>query len=117
MPVLMRTAKHMREERAMKSRFSPTWTVAEFRCPLDTPSAVRAAKKFIRAFRSCGGEVVSRGCGCGLLLGSPQKIESALLPLLPPDASMRLVGVTDAQFGQSETHWGKLRNALAVVAD
>jgi hypothetical protein len=98
----------------MKSAYSATWTFVSFSFPNDTKAAKSAAWKFTRAVKSqlpFGNLVISRGRGAGMLLGDYAKLQGLLVPLLPDDAELRLVPVTDKQIEKSLNFWGNMRKS------
>lgn len=93
--------------------YSTLWTSVAFYLPQDTKEAKAAARKFLRTIRGLGtangGLVVSRGRGAGLLCCRYDKATETLKAVLPPDAELRLVPVTDKQIEKSTILWGAVR--------
>jgi hypothetical protein len=98
------------------TKYSLSHTMLTWYYPTDCPGALAAAYKFKRAVLRLGGRI---GCkrGTTLIYGrSPERVEADLLPVLPPDGELRLLGVTDIQIQKSRNHWGKPRLPRTAVA-
>lgn len=102
--------------------YSTLWTHVYFELPQDTKEAKAAARKFLKVLRlqcggmGCGNVVVSRGRGAGLLCCRFDLAVERLTAVLPPDAELKLVPVTDKQVEKSRNFWGKARRAVTVAS-
>ena len=99
--------------------FDPAWSYVEFSLPQDTNEAKSAARRFLRALRSIGGKpfVVYRGKGACLILCRFERACERLSAALPPDATLRIVPVTDKQFSMSRTFFGVSRHCVATYGE
>lgn len=102
----------------MKSQFATSCVMIYWNCPTDTRAAQSAERKFRKALRALGagnvGRIV-RGTWC-TCWKSVDQAESALLPVLPPDGEIRIVGVTEKQMQLGRCHWGEIRTSPAAMA-
>jgi len=96
-------------------KWNPTYSLVYYDAPNDTAEARRALRRFMRAIRKLDTgapndwKISKRGRGWSLLTRKPKATEAALLPLLPPDGELRIMGITDAQAAQCRVFWGALR--------
>ncbi|HUV71453.1 MAG TPA: hypothetical protein VMW25_00445 [Clostridia bacterium] len=82
--------------------------------PYDTPAACKAAARFHRRMKKIGWDknfmphtkVYLRWFGG---FGKLEKLHTEVMSIVPPDAEIRIVPVTDKQFGKILTGWGKMR--------
>lgn len=96
----------------MKSqRYEPVWLFAFFDLPMDTPESRRDYTFFRKKLMGCGFTMMQfsvyvRYCS------SEQKANvhrTRIKKFLPPDGEVRLVSITDIQFGKMQIFHGKLR--------
>lgn len=93
------------------TRYSPVWLVAMFDLPTDTLEARRDYTFFRKQLLSCGFtmmqySVYARYCA------NEQKAQfqrRKIKSFLPPDGEVRLISITDVQFGKMQVFHGKLR--------
>lgn len=81
--------------------------------PNDTPDAkkeIRKFKKFITRNQYYTGAVMQfNGRFVGLIRGPFDKTAEDVKSLLPPDANIRLLGITDKQYEKSKSFFGEMR--------
>lgn len=95
------------------ARYDPVWLLAMFDLPTDTPEARRDYVFFRKKLLSCGFDmmqysVYARYCA------NEQKAQvqrRKVKSFLPPDGEVRLMSITDVQFGKMQVFHGKLRGA------
>ncbi|MFW6107504.1 MAG: CRISPR-associated endonuclease Cas2 [bacterium] len=95
------------------SEYRPVWLFAMFDLPVDT----KEARKEYRQFRK---ELIARGfmmlqfsvyARYYANLEASRAHRGQLEGLLPPDGQVRLLAVTDRQFGQMDVFYGKTRES------
>jgi len=97
------------------SGYSLSWLFVMYDLPYDTSEAKTAAAKFLRHLKKEGytklvdrGKFMIRHCGPGNAEKQIEKIKD----ILPPDAMVRILQVTDKQFGRMVNLWGKMRKGV-----
>jgi CRISPR-associated protein Cas2 len=93
------------------SGYRAVWIFTMFDLPVDTKSARKAYADFRKnllkdGFTMLQYSVYVRHCA------SEENADvhySRITNFLPDDGEVRLVTITDKQFGRMETHWGKMR--------
>ena len=96
-----------------KSPYQSMWLVALFDLPVDTPQSRRDYTFFRKKLLSCGFtmlqySVYARYCA------SEEKAKvqrQRIKKFLPPDGEVRVIGITDVQFGKMQVFHGKMRKA------
>lgn len=96
-----------------RSPYQGMWLVALFDLPADTPEARRDYCVFRKQLMGCGFtmlqySVYARYCA------SEEKAQvqrQKVKKILPPDGEVRVVTITDVQFGKMQVFHGKLRKA------
>lgn len=89
------------------------WIFAMFDLPTDTPDAKRSYRDFRAELLSNGFtmlqySVYARHCPSE---ENADVHEKRIRTVLPPDGEVRLLTITDKQFGRMEVFFGKLRKA------
>ena len=98
-----------------RSKYEHCWSLVWFHVPRDTAESRRLAARFRKVLTrslgpcACRSSMAKDGRGYSLLLGSPEHWEAKLVPLLPPDAEIRLIGLTDAQYAKTKVAYGDRR--------
>ena len=102
----------MKQQKTKVTGYNLTWLWVMYELPHDTSAAKRAAAKFLRRLRREGyTKLISRGkffvrhCGPGIA----QKQIDLIKSIIPPDAMIRILQVTDKQFGRMTSLFGKMR--------
>lgn len=100
------------EKRKHISGYSLTWLWIMYDLPYDTSAAKNAAAKFLRRLKKESyirlidrGKFMIRHCGPGVA----QKQIELMKSIIPPDAYVKILQVTDKQFGRMVNLWGKMR--------
>jgi len=100
------------QKRKIINGYNLTWLWVMYDLPYDTNAAKNAAAKFIRQLKKEGyqklidrGKFMIRHCGPGIA----QKQIEILRNIIPPDAEVRILQVTDKQFGRMVNLWGAMR--------
>ncbi len=93
------------------SPYQAMWLLALFDLPTDTPDARREYTKFRTKLLECGFDMLQYSVYGRYCSGEEkarvhrQRIKS----FLPPDGEVRIMSVTDVQFGKMQIFRGKLR--------
>ena len=93
------------------SGYRAVWIFAMFDLPVDTKSARKAYVDFRKSLLKDGFTMLQysvyvRHCA------SEENADvhyNRINNFLPDDGEVRLITITDKQFGRMETHWGKMR--------
>lgn len=93
------------------SEYSALWLFAMFDLPVDTKRARREYTRFRKALISQGFlmlqfSVYARYCASE---EAGEVYRGHIHAVLPPDGQVRLLSVTDRQFGKMEVYYGKMR--------
>jgi CRISPR-associated protein Cas2 len=97
--------------------YNLTWLFVAYEVPHDTRDAKTAAAKFRRVLHREGYLPWVRGCRVLIRHCGPnaQKQIELVRSLVPPNGEVKILQVTDKQFGRMENVWGKLRAPEPVV--
>lgn len=100
------------KKRKIISGYNLSWLWVAYDLPYDTSEAKVAAARFLRRLKKEGytrlidrGKFMIRHCGPGIAQKQIEMIKS----IIPPDAEVRVLQVTDKQFGRMVNIWGKMR--------
>ncbi|MGQ9652288.1 MAG: CRISPR-associated endonuclease Cas2 [Phycisphaerae bacterium] len=103
----------MPETRVDLSGYRPMWLFAMFDLPVTTPTARRQYAQFRNAllkegFSMLQFSVYARYCPSE---EATEVYRRHIRAVLPPEGQVRLLSVTDRQFGKMEVYFGKKRKA------
>jgi len=100
------------EKRKPVTGYNLSWLFVMYDLPYDTNAAKNAAAKFLKRLKKEGytklidrGKFMIRHCGPGIA----KKQIDLIKTIVPPDGLVRILQVTDKQFGRMENTWGKMR--------
>jgi len=100
----------------MLNKWKPQWSLVFYDAPHNTREARAARRRFQRQLRklTCIGpdgrwSEAKSGRGWSLFPAKPKRVQKTLAAILPPDAQLRIVGVTDAQIERSTIIYGQIR--------
>ena len=99
------------DEKKQITGYNSWWCLVFYDLPNDTSSAKTASAKFRRWLLESGGNKFWSCCWIKFC-ASREKLESFTAEIkknLPPDGNVKVLGVTDKQFGQIQIMWGKMR--------
>lgn len=104
----------MARRQVMPSGYQAMWLFAMFDLPVDTKAARRRYARFRKALISEGFSmlqysVYARYCPSEEAAAVYKK---RLHPLLPPDGQVRMLCVTERQFGRMDVYFGKKRKPV-----
>lgn len=109
----------MKAKQTKITGYNLTWLWVMYDLPYDTKEAKRAAAKFLRRLKKEGytwlmnrSKFCIRHCGIGIAQKQIELIKS----IIPPDAEVRILQVTDKQFGHTVNLWGKMRKPEPLTA-
>jgi len=92
--------------------YNLTWLWVMYDLPYDASAAKTAAAKFLRRLKREGytklinrGKFLIRHCN----LSIAEKQINLIKSIIPPDAEVRILQVTDKQFSRMINLWGKIR--------
>lgn len=98
------------------TRFIPSHYIVFWSCPVDTAQARKLARRFAKKIRGAAGvglfsrKLARPSCGAAIISYSrAQDRLDEIRACLPPDGELRVLGVTEAQFGRSQNFWGHMR--------
>jgi CRISPR-associated protein Cas2 len=99
---------------AVPSGYQAMWLFAMFDLPVDTKTARRQYAQFRKAlikegFSMLQYSVYARYCPSE---ESAAVYKQRLRPVLPPDGQVRLLCITERQFGKMEVYFGKARKPV-----
>lgn len=99
------------DDRAETSGYRSMWMFAMFDLPVTTKEARKRYARFrkallYRGFTMLQFSVYARHCASEEFADG---VRQDVRAVLPPDGQVRLLGVTDRQFGKMEVYFGKMR--------
>lgn len=89
------------------------WLIALFDLPTDTPEARKAYTVFRKKLLGCGFDMLQYSV-YGRYCGNEEKAKvqrKKIKSFLPPDGEVRVISITDVQFGKMQIFHGKMRHA------
>lgn len=104
----------MSRGREMPSGYQAMWLFAMFDLPVDTKAARKRYAQFRKTlikegFSMLQFSVYARYCPSEEVATS---YKQRIRPMMPPDGQVRLLSVTERQFGRMEVYFGKRRKAV-----
>jgi len=94
----------------MRSKYQQQWTLLYYHVPRHAAANRRFARRLRHLLAGPTGrtfQLARDGHGYSLLLGAPETWAAKIVPDMPPDAEIRVIGLTDAQYAKMRVLYGE----------